>query len=477
MSNVNRVIPQLSVLTAQQLQQVHAWALKILATVGVRVDSPAVLSLIARKAGKQALDGDLVRLPAELVEWAIRSAPSQIDVYNRQGQLAFQLPGDRTRFGIGVTTLFYQDPQTDQLAPFSRRHMQQMTRLGDRLPNYDVISTVGIVQDVPPHLSDLYGVLEMVANTHKPLVILISDEQVFPATLRMLEHLHGDLAQHPFLIPYFNPITPLVMNRATLDKMQLAIDRGLPVIFSNYSMAGMSTPIRPAGMLALLLAELLAGLVISQLMRPGAGVILGMLPAYFDMKTMVNFYDPQSMLLNLACAEMMAHYQLPHCGTSGSGTGWGPDLLAWETYWMNHLTTCLAKPGLAPFVGDNLGSKAFSPVNVVYVNEIIEQARTFTAGFCLDEPSVGLEEILQTGAGGNFLGSASTLENFRQAYYRSPIFPRYSMEKWQANGRPDASRLLRDYTCSLLENLAAPEDHAELLAKGETFIQKIPVGL
>lgn len=63
----------------------------------------------------------------------------------------------------------------------------------------------------------------------------------------------------------------------------------------------------PAGTLALLLAELLAGLTISQLIRPGAPISLGMLPVYFDMKTMTNFYDPQSLLINIACAEMMAY--------------------------------------------------------------------------------------------------------------------------------------------------------------------------
>jgi trimethylamine--corrinoid protein Co-methyltransferase len=86
-----------------------------------------------------------------------------------------------------------------------------------------------------------------------------------------------------------------------------------------------------------LLAELLAGLVIGQLYKEGAPMLLGMLPVYFDMKTLMNFYDPQSILVSLACAEMMAHYGVPHCGTSGSGTGWGMDLLAAETYWMNTL--------------------------------------------------------------------------------------------------------------------------------------------
>jgi trimethylamine--corrinoid protein Co-methyltransferase len=125
-------------------------------------------------------------------------------------------------------------------------------------------------------------------------------------------------------------------------------------------MAGATTPITPLGTLILLNAELLAGLVFAQLVREGTPVILGSLPAYFDMQTMASFYDTTSYLLNLACAEMMAAYALPHCGASGSGIGWGPDLVASGHQWMNHLLSCLGDVGLVPFVGDVLGSKAFS---------------------------------------------------------------------------------------------------------------------
>jgi trimethylamine--corrinoid protein Co-methyltransferase len=351
--------------------------------------------------------------------------------------------------------------------------MQEIVRLGEMLPLYDVISTIGVLQDVPPAVSDLYATLDMAANTIKPLVILISDENKFPAVLDLLEHLHGDLSEYPFIIPYFNPVSPLVMNDGTLDKMQVAIQRSIPFIYSNYGMTGMSTPITSAGTLALLLAELLAGLTVSQLIKEGAPVILGMLPAYFDMKTMVNFYDSGSMLVNLACAEMMAHYGLPHAGTSGSGNGWGPDLLSAEMYWMNHMTFCLTKGGLSPFVGDTLTSKAFSPTNAVYVHEIIRQVLDYANGFQLDEKSSCLDEIEAEGPGGHFLTSPTTLENYKHAYYTSPIFPRYSMENWVNVGHPQAMDVLRQYTRHLLQGLGAPEDYDELLAQGEEFIRNL----
>jgi trimethylamine--corrinoid protein Co-methyltransferase len=249
--------------------------------------------------------------------------------------------------------------------------MASSVRLGGALPSFDAVSTVGLIQDVPPEISDLYAALEMAANTVKPLVLLVSDAAAFPAVLDLLEHLHGDLATRPFLLPYFNPISPLVVNQSTVDKMFAAVSRGVPFIYSNYGMAGASTPISPAGTLVLLNAELLAGLVLSQLMKEGTPVVLGSLPAYFDMKGIGSFYDPHSYLIDLACAEMMAHYGLPHCGSSGSGMGWGADLLAASHQWMNHLLSCIGKVGLVPFVGDTLGAIAFSPAIVVYANEIM----------------------------------------------------------------------------------------------------------
>jgi trimethylamine--corrinoid protein Co-methyltransferase len=465
----NTVFPKLSLLAAEQVEQVHGYSLQILSSVGVRVDSEPARALFAKAIGPANLDGNRVRIPADLVGWALHAAPSTVEIYDRRRSFAFCLPGE-TRFGMGATALYYQEPEADRVSPFSRKNMETMVRLGNTLPSFDVVSTIGIVQDVAPQLSDLYATLEMTANTIKPLVLLVSEENLFPAVMDLLEHLHGDLAARPFLIPYFNPISPLVINKGTTDKMAVAIERGLPFIYSNYGMAGASTPITPSGALVLLNAELLAGLTLSQLMQEGSSVILGSLPAFFDMKGTGSLYDPRSYLVDLACAEMMTHYRLPHCGTSGSGMGWGPDLIAAGHQWMNHLLSCLGKVGLVPFVGDNLGSMAFSPAVAVYAHEVIQQARLLAQGFALDADAVGLDEISAAGPGGNYLTSDQTLSLFRTAYHRSDFLPNLGLEEWQARGCPRSEEALRKHTRELIAGLEAPEDHSELLVRGEAFI-------
>lgn len=470
---MSQVVPHLSLLTAGQIAEVHARSLEILATVGVRVDSPRARTLLGRAAGASAADGP-VRLPAGLVEWALHAAPSAIAVHRRTGEPAFRLGpgGDGTRFGIGGTNLYYQDPLTDAPVPFTREHMALCTRLGDALPAFDCISTIGVLRDLPPAVADLYATLEMAANTTKPLVLLVSEAAAFEPTLDLLEAVCGSTSGRPFVIPYFNPISPLVINADTSDMMAASIARGLPIIYSNYGMSGATTPITPAGTLALLHAELLAGLVLAQLMKEGTPVILGSLPASFDMATAASYYGPETVLLNLACAEMMAHYRLPHCGTSGSGTGWGPDLPAADLFWLNHLTSCLGVAGLAPFVGGNFDSLAFAPAAAVYAGEVIRQVRRFICGFALDAEEIGLGEIAEAGPGGSFLIAELTLRRFREAAFTSPIFPRLSLEAWQAKGQPKADELLRRQTVELIASHPAPPDRDALIEAGEAWIRR-----
>ncbi len=473
MDNSERIQPKLTFLSEENIQQIHQYSLRILKETGIRFESEAAIQILNKTDGASVGDNQVVTFDADLVQWAIDAAPSTIDIYSRQGELAFTVGQDRTRFGVGVTTLYYLDPASNQLRPFNRQDFSQMVRLGDQLPNYDMVATVGIIQDQPPETADLYTVLDMYANTRRPLVVLVSEEHLYPRVLDLFEHLHGDLSEKPFMLPYFNPVSPMTVNEGTIDKVIQSVQRGLPFIYSSYAMAGVSAPITPAGILAQMNAELLAGLVFAQLIKEGTPVVLGMLPAYFEMKAMQSFYDPASYLINLGCAEIMRYYRLPHCGTSGSGNGWKGDLIDFENYWINHLSAVMGHAGLAPFVGDTMRSKVLSPVNMVYVNEVIEKVLKFTNGIILDDESIGMEDIHKQGPGGSFLAAKLTRKHYKDAYIQSDIFPQLSMEQWQGLGSPDPMSVLVQRTQDIIASLQTPEDHAELTGKGETFIKSI----
>lgn len=314
----------------------------------------------------------------------------------------------------------------------------------------------------------------MYANTDKPLVVLLLGDNIMDTAVELLNNLHGDISGKGFIIPYVNPITPLILNESTTQKMITSIKNNLPIIFSNYGMSGGTTPITGGGTLALLNAELLAGLVFSQLVKEGSQLILGSLPAAFHMSSMVSSYTPESYLVNIACAEMMDYYNIPHCGTSGSGIGWGSDINASGDLWMNHFSSIMSKAGMVPFVGGNFDSKAFSPTLAIMADNIIRRVREFTRGFSIAEKDVNLKEIIDLGPGADFLTSSSTLESLNKNSSENEIWPVISLEEWISRGNPDPDKVFVEYSKEIFEKASKESEKLmETVRRGEEIIRSL----
>ena len=470
------VRPKLNLMSTDQMNVLHNYSLEILSHTGIRVESARARNIFARSQAVTIQD-DIVKIHPVLVDQSLNSAPSSVEIFNKEGEPAFFLgesQGNDTYFGLGVTNTGFQEIDNHTIVKFRREHSRFSARLGDVLSNFDMVSTIGIPSDVPPSGIDMYNCLDIYANTSKPQVVLISEERNIRRVFDLLEYLHGDISSHPFIIPYFNPITPLVLNTATSDKMIATIERGLPFMYSNYSMYGGTTPATEAGTLSLLNAELLAGLVFSQLVKEGSPVILGSLPAAFNMKSMGSYYTPASYLMNLACGEMMKYYSLPHCGSSGSGNAWGADLIASGELWLNHLSSILGMVGCAPFVGGNFDSMAFSPSMVVLSDQIIGKVRQFAKGFSLDRKSVNIEEIHSIAQGGNYFTSESTLASMTGLLGKEEMWPPMNLHSWRKNSKPGAGDILEKWSRELFEKIhLSSKEGNEILIKGEEYIASL----
>ena len=147
---MSEVKPAINVLTREQIKTIHDCSVEILSTAGIRVDSKRARKLFAETLGISETDA-IVRIPAELVDRALETAPSKLDIYDRSGNTRFQLGTCRrpqTRFGIGVTNLYFQDPADDEVTSFTRKHMEISCRLGSALAGFDVISTIDVEQRI-----------------------------------------------------------------------------------------------------------------------------------------------------------------------------------------------------------------------------------------------------------------------------------------------------------------------------------------
>ena len=100
---------------------------------------------------------------------------------------------------------------------------------------------------------------------------------------------------------------------------------------------------------------------------------------------------------------------------------------------------------------------------------LVLQAR----GFDLDDNSVNLDEIKSIGPGGNFFMAEQTMQLFRDTHFKDSIWPFLSLDEWQSGKHPNADAVLRQHTRELMENATPPDDHDELIERGEEFIRKI----
>jgi trimethylamine--corrinoid protein Co-methyltransferase len=471
---MSSVQPRIQILSEEQRKLFYEKALWVLKTVGVKVECPEMVREFAKQP-HVTCEGDVVKLPAKLVERALETSPRQVNIYNRHGELAFSLGPDythHTRFSIGSPTLNYQHPETREIEEWKRCHTGLIAGLANSLDAFDAIATPGTIHDYGPEQADYFSTLELLANTHKPIILLVSKDNAFPGVLGFIEHLFHPLCEKPFVVPYVNNITPLVLNKGTTDKMKTAYSIGLPVIFNNFVMAGASTPITPAGCMTLAIAELLMGITCSQLIQPGAKIIAGSLPNSFNMSTMNAFYSPSSLLVSHCIAEMMDYFAVPHSGTSGNSLGWEGDLIEAGIMWMNYLPSIMGKVGLCPFAGPVFQATTLSATSIVLASELIREARKYARGFEMEDNFL-LNEIQAVGHGGSFLGTQSTFEQFRDYQPQSDIWPSLTLENWKDSGKPTSTRMLREKTLRLLNQPVLPADRQEVLEQGQDYITRL----
>ncbi len=471
---MNSVQPRLQILSEEQKNLFYKKAMWVLEAVGFKVECPEMVEKFSNQPGVRC-DGNVVKLSGKQVERALETAPRQVDIYNRCGEPAFSLGPDfnhHTRFSIGSPTLNYQHPETREIEEWKRCHTGLIAGLANTLDTFDAIATPGTIHDYGPERADYFSTLELLANTHKPIILLVSKDDAFPGVLSFIEHLFPQLSDKPFVIPYVNNITPLVLNKGTTDKMKTAYSCGLPVIFNNYVMAGASTPITPAGCMTLTIAELLMGITCGQLIKPEAKIIAGSLPNSFNMSTMNAFYSPSSLVVSHCIAEMMDFLGIPHSGTSGNSLGWEGDLIEAGIKWMNYLPSVMGKVGLCPFAGPVFQATTLSATSIVLASEVIREARKYARGFEM-EGNFLLDEIQEVGHGGSYLGTQTTLQQFRDYQPESDIWPSLTLESWKNSGMPTSTRMLREKTLHLLNHPVLPADCQDILEKGEEYITRL----
>lgn len=441
------------IFTDAQLNEIHLASLEILRRTGVRVYQAEALELLAA-AGCTVTDGNLVRFPPAVVEMALDYPPSTITLCSRTGQARMRLEGHRTYFGTGSDLPNTRDLETGEHRLSLLSDVQAAARLVDALPNLDFVMSMALPSDVPALTSDRRSFLAMVENTTKPLVFTAWDKAGLADIIRMSETIAGgpaELALKPFLLCYLEPSSPLKHSQVVLDKVLMMADHNLPFVYAPGPMEGASAPMTSAGSLAMANAEVLSGLVITQLRRRGAPFLWGSGAGPLDMKTMVATYaTPEFMLHCMGMAELAHHYyHLPVWGFSGCSDSKLPDIQAGIESALWILWTALSGANLVHDVGYIESGLTCSYEMIVIGDEIISFVRRLMGGIPITPETLALDAIHEVGPLGDFIGSKHTLAHFREAWYPR-VFDRRPYSRWQEAGQPTAGDSARQVARQLI---------------------------
>jgi trimethylamine---corrinoid protein Co-methyltransferase len=453
-SNYNQQLsPQLSWFSSSQLEEIHSATIDVLERAGVRVDHDESLKLL-KEAGCLVKDR-VVKIPGWMIDEAIRVAPSKINIYNREGQPAMSLESNLTYYGTGSDLPFHLDLESGIRRNSVKQDVVNAARVIDHLPNLDFAMSYGIPRDVQADRGDLHQFAALTLNCAKPIIFTAFNEDNLKIIIDMAAAAagsHEDLRERPFLILYDEPISPLIHTREGMAKMFTCIEYGVPVIYTPGVVAGGTCPVTKAGTIVQMNAESLSGLLIAQLKKKGAQVIIGGGATPMEMNSTATLYgSPDAAMNYCAMSELARFYKLPNFTEAGCSNAPVPDAQAGMEASMGLLLNQLCGANLVHDVGYLDGGKTGSLPFLAMCDDFISAARYIGAGTAVNPETIGVDNIVGVGPSGHYLGEEHTMKHFRSEIWMPTIFNRMMYETWEQLGSKDCFDLAREKVKAILE--------------------------
>ncbi len=456
-------------LSDSQFEKIHAASLEILERIGVKVDFKDALDLL-KKGGAQ-VDGNLVRISPKMVESALASAPKTVTLHDRFGNPVMPLEGNRCFFGPGSDCLNMIDHRTNERRKPLLKDVAEGIRLCDALPNIDFLMSLLLPSDVEATLADTYQMETMLSNSTKPIVYISYESQGLINAVEMAEAVVGgveQLRQKPILTCYINVVSGSVHNEHSLRKLLYLSGKGLPSLYIPGSNAGVTSPMTQPGAVALDMAGGLIGLVMAQLNREGAPYIMSAMdPAALDMKTMVSPYGyPERGLIR----SMAQRYGLPTLALAGGSDSKLVDQQAAAEAALTIFADVLMGGNIIHDLGYLESGLTYSFAQLAICDQIVNWIKGFFREVEINDETLALDVIEQTGPGGMYLKSKHTKNHFREIW-NPDLFERGIYSEWEKKGSKTLVERASERVQTLLDTHQPPPLPDDVKARLREIVQ------
>jgi trimethylamine---corrinoid protein Co-methyltransferase len=436
------VRPALSVLDAGQVESVLAEAMRLLAEVGVDVCGARLRErLLEAGLRPDGREGRLT-LPEDVVRRAIASAPSTIVLHDRDGQPHARLGSGQTHFVPGSSGLSVLDHRTGEARLARTRDFVEYVRLADGLSNIAYLATAFSTEDIEPGISDAWRLYLSLVSSRKPVVSGAFTEH---GVTRMVELMalfrrdRADLAARPMAIFTVTPAGTFRYNEDSCQNLLDCVEAGIPVEIVPVTLMGLLAPVTTLGAAAFHAADVLAGVTMAQIVRPGAPVLFGAAPATFHMMATTSpMAAIEAMRLAVVSAQLARAVGLPSQAYLGFSEGKVLDAQAGAETAMGAMLAALAGvdsvsgPGMLDFL------LTFSLPKLVLDDELAGQVLHFVRDVrpTGDLPAGHLVDDLFSE--GHLLIAQHTLAHWPdELHVPGPVIDRDPRERWTSKGSSD----------------------------------------
>jgi len=450
--------PTLRMLSDDQIRTIHNTSLDILSGTGIEMRHDGARDLLLEAGAWRS--GQRIRIPEHLVMQALCTAPSRIPIHNRLGQLTMPLEEGKVYFGTGSDCVFTLDVETGDRRPSVAHDVERFARLCDGLDQIDFVMSMGIPSDVPTMDHYVHAFIQMIRGSVKPNVYTAKDRQDMEDIYTIACGVAGgetELRAKPFMLLYAEPISPLLFNKESVDNLLFCAEKGIPGAYLPSPNTGGGGPITMAGALALGNAECLAGLVLTQLVRPGTPFLYGMNVAALDLKsTIVAYGAPDWAQAMAAFSDMARFYELPVWGGAGASDSKVVDAQAGFEATSTIMTAFLTRCNVVHDVGYIEYGSTSSMELLVICDEIIRHTRFIVDGVEVSERTLAREAIHRARPGGGFFADDHTLENWKKAQWLPRVVDRMRYDNWKKRGGKDMATRANEWARRILHEHRVP---------------------
>lgn len=448
----------LRVLSENEVAEVHERTLKVLATIGVRVDTERGRRALQQAGAHVDESSHIVRFPRHVVDECLNLAPKQFTLGGRRPGWEFPLNASKCTLLADGAALFVLDALTGERRDATYQDWLDSTRLIDALDEVGVYWSMVEPTFAEATLQDYARYLRgMVQYFSKHLQDSTHTVQQSRLLLEVLGVVFGGReavrARHPFSF-LLTPISPLVIEAAHTDAYLETIGWNIPAAIMPMPLMGGTAPASLISTLLLANCETLAMLCLIQAAAPGTPVIYAPCPAIMDPYT-GRFVggEVEHGLLGAAVTELGRFYKLPVEASAGSSGHYRPELGAGYERALNWSMATLSWPDLLVGPGQLGGSMFLSLEQLLADVEIFRRSLRLSDGINT-APSEWLEEELAAVRhGGNFLARKSTREAFRHGeVYVDGYDLHATYETWNALGKPSLIEELHNDVQEILKN-------------------------